>query len=353
MLSRRIQKDIEQEIMPEFNGDLKSLSGKTILITGGNGFLPSYLVDTFILANAYLDKPIKLIIINKNAINDVSRLSHLRGNPNISFIATDVGKPFSIPSHPDIIIHAASRANPTSFLADPLDTIDANIKGIRTLLDYAKDYPVEQFIFFSSGEIYGNPVKDFIPTPETYTGNVDCLSKHACYIESKRFAETMSMAFFRQFNVPVKFLRIMLAYGAGMRNDGKVVSDFFESAVNNKEIKIRDRGEARRSFCYVSDATRAILYVLLKGTAGEAYNIGDDTNNISIKELADMIVETIGNGAIVSPNMSAPLKEIYGVDNRLLDISKVKALGFDVKVPLKEGLERLKEHLEEYNYKWC
>lgn len=352
MLSRQIKHDIESEIIPEFKEKLASLQGKTVLITGGNGFLPSYLVDTFIEINKNLNNPIKLIIVNKTQVNGNSRLSHLLNDQNVQFIRADVGKKFEIPSHPDIIIHGASRANPTSFLEDPIDTIDANINGIRYLLDYAVKNPVEQFIFFSSGEIYGNPVAEFIPTPETYSGNTDCLGKYACYIEAKRFAETMAITYFRKYGVPVKFLRVLLAYGPGMRNDGKVVSDFFDAALNKKEIKIRDRGEAKRSFCYASDAARAIFYVLFNGQFGEAYNIADDTNNVSIKELADKIAQTLGNGTIVNPNMSVVAKEIYGVDNRLLDISKVKALGFKITVGLKEGLNRLKKHLEERNYQW-
>lgn len=352
MISKQIIQDISEEIIPEFKNDLKSLAGKTILITGGNGFLPSYLVDTFIEVNKTLNNPINLIIVNKNKISENSRLGHLINHKNVKFIAADAGKEFEIPNHPDIIIHAASRANPTSFLEDPIDTIDANVNGIRYLLEYARKNPVEQFIFFSSGEIYGNPVKEFVPTPETYNGNTDCLGKYACYIEAKRFSETLAITYFRQHNVPVKFLRILLAYGPGMRNDGKVVSDFFEAALKDKEIKIRDKGEAKRSFCYASDAARQIFYVMFKGKNGEAYNIADDTNNVSIRELAEMISETLDNGSKVTPNMSAVSKDIYGVDTRFLDIEKIKSLGFNIGVGLKEGLNRLKNHLDERNYKW-
>ena len=249
MISKRILKDIREEIIPEFQEELKSLEGKTILITGGNGFIPSYLVDTIVEFNKTSEKPAKLIILNRNPISKTSRLSHLRENPNVKFIEQDVGMPFEIPDKPNIIIHAASRANPTSFLADPIDTIYANVNGTKTLLEYAKNNPIEQFILFSSGENYGNPVKEFIPTPESYSGNVDPLSKHACYIESKRFSETLAMAYSRQHNIPVKFLRILLVYGPGIRNDGKVVSDFFNFAIKDRQIKIRDKGEARRSFC--------------------------------------------------------------------------------------------------------
>ncbi len=332
-----IEEDIK-EIISEFKEPLKSLAGKTILITGGNGSIASYLVDIFEKQGC------KLIILNKNKINKGSRLSHLIENKNVKFITQDVGKDFKIKDKVDIILHAASRSNPTSFLEHPLETIDANVNGTRTLLEYAKENPVENFLFFSSAEIYGNPVKEFIPTPETYTGNVDCLHPMACYIESKRFSETLCMAFFRKYGVPVKMLRILLAYGPGMRNDGKVISDFYVSAKENKEIKIRDKGEATRSFCYVSDIVRGILTIMFKGKNGEAYNIGNDKENISIKDLAIKISAILNNNTIVKPNLEAPTKKMYGIPTRNVDISKLRELGFEPKIFLEEGLNKLKEY---------
>jgi nucleoside-diphosphate-sugar epimerase len=346
MISQIIREDIGS-IVSDFENDLKKLEGKTIFITGGNGCIASYLVDVFSKFNEKLERPCKLIILNRNPIKEKSRLAHLIGNENVEFIAQDVGKNFQIPLGVDIIIHAASRANPASFLQDPIDTIDANVTATRNLLEYAKENPVENFIFFSSGEIYGNPVKEFVPTPETYTGNIDCLHPMSCYIESKRFSETMCSVFFRKYNVPVKMLRILLAYGPGMRDDGKVISDFYVAAKNNKEITIRDRGEATRSFCYISDVTRAILKIMFNGVNGEAYNVGNDLENISIKELAFKIAEVLDNNTEVKPNLDAPIKQIYGIPTRHLDISKLRELGFEPKIGIKEGLERLKKHEEE------
>jgi len=343
MKSSVIKKDIEEEITPEFRRELSSLDGKTILITGGNGFLSSYLVDT-IVSNAPNSK---LILINRNPITSESRLSHLVGNPNVMFVTQDVGRPFEVPGKPDIIIHAASKANTAAVKLDPINTIDANINGTRTLLEYAKNNPVEQFILFSSFEVYGNAIKEFIPTPETYTGNVDALDEMAPYNEAKRFSETLAMTFFRKYNVPVKILRILLVYGPGMRNDGKVISDFFHAAAKDKKIYIRNKGESKKSFCYVADATRAIFKLMFYGKAGEAYNIGDDTNNPSVKELAEAIAEISDNGTTVEVNMDSQRKEIYGERTRYPSISKIRALGFAPKVNLKEGLSRLKRHYEE------
>ncbi len=347
MISSIIKEDIEKEIIPEFDQPLRKLEGKTILITGGNGLIPSYLVDTFIINNKRLANPSKLLIINKNPMNRFSRLSHLLTDANVKFIVQDVGKPFDISEKVDIIIHAASRANPTSFLADPLDTIDANVNGVRTLLEYAKNNPVEEFLFFSTNEIYGNPLPEFIPTPETYSGNVDCTEDRACYSESKRLAETLCMAFYRKHNVPVKLLRILLAYGPGMRDDGKVITDFFNKAIKEKKISFKDGGDALRSFCYISDTTRAILKVMFEGKPGEAYNIGNDLENIPIKNLAAKIAKTLNNNTLIEINLDAPLKHIYGVNNRHPDITKIRELGFEPKINLEKGLQRFKMHKEE------
>lgn len=343
-MHRIIKQDI-QEIISEFKDYLENLRGKTILITGGNGSIASYLVDIFERFNC------KLIILDRDKMTSNSRLSHLIGNPNVKFISQDVGKPFLLPSNIDIIIHAASRANLKAFLEDPLDTIDANVNATRTLLEHARENPVENFVFFSSAEIYGNPVKEFVPTPETYTGNIDPLHPASCYTESKRLSETLCSIFFRKYNVPVKILRPLLSYGPGMRDDGKVVSDFYVAGKNDRMIKIRDKGEDTRSFCYVSDIVKGILIVMFKGNSGEAYNIGNDKENISILELAHEIAKVLDNETIVSPNLDAPQKKIYGVPTRNIDISKLRNLGFEPKISLNEGLRKLKEYVEEVGWK--
>jgi len=350
MISKIIEEDII-DIVSEFRGGLKGLEGKTLFITGGNGFLPSYLVDTINLFNREITKPIKMVIMNKNYITEKSRLSHLRDNSNVLFIQGNVGKRFEVVGKPDIIIHAASRANPTSFLENPIDTIDANVNGIRTLLDYAKDNPLENFVFFSSAEIYGNPIKEFIPTPEYYTGNINCLESSACYTESKRLAETLAYTFFKKYNVPVKIPRILLAYGPGMRSDGKVVSDFFERAIKDKEITLRDRGDSTRTFCYVKDSARAILSIIFNGKSGEAYNVSSDFPNetISILGLAKMIANIVDKGVKVSPKEKAVKNPPYGIETRQVDITKLRELGFAPKISLKEGLLRLKKHYEEFS----
>jgi UDP-glucuronate decarboxylase len=345
LITKTISEDVSNIL---FNlPNLKNIEGKKILITGANGFLPSYIVDCLIELNKSLENPCPLILLSKNPVTEKSRLGHLIGNENITFMAQDVGKSFTLPSGIDIIIHAASRATPSSNLEDPLDTIDANIMGLRTLLDYAKKNKVEEFLFFSSAEIYGNPSSDNVPTPESYYGNVNPIDKRASYAESKRLGETMCMDFYRKFNTPVKLLRIFNIYGPGLRNDGKVISEFFLKSFNEKKIEIKSAGDAKRSFCYISDAITQIFSVLLNGKIGEAYNIGDDSNNVSIKQLAHLIKDIVNNETIVEVNSRAKNFDGPGIPTRYPDISKINSLGFTPQLSLNMGLSRLKKWYDE------
>jgi len=346
MKSKIINEDVEG-LVSTFNYELKGLEGKKIFITGGKGFMGSYIIDVLAQFNKTSENPCKIITFDKSPVVKGSRLDHLLDDSNITFLKGDVGKPFDVPKDINTIIHAASKSNTSSILKNPLETADANVQGVRNLLEYAKDNPVENFIFFSSVEIYGNPVKEFIPTPETYTGNVDVLSKFACYSESKRFSETLCSIFFREYNVPTKLLRIIHCYGPGMKNDGKVVSDFYASAKKNKEIRLRDKGESKRSLCYIKDSIEGVFRVMFSGNSGEAYNIANDKELISIKDLGNKISKVIGDGSPVKPDFDAPVDKRYGSKTRNLDTSKLRSLGFNPKVSLEEGLYRLKRHEEE------
>lgn len=340
-----IQKDIE-EIVSEFKEPLKKLEGNTILITGANGMIPSYIADTISEFNKNSNNPAKLILYNRTKTNENSRLGYLLVNPHVKFIEQDIGKPFEIKEKVDIILHAASRANPISFKEEPIDTIDANVNGTRTFLDYAKENLLKQFLFFSSSEVYGNPSKENLPTSENYFGNVNSLGDMACYAESKRFSETLCMSFFRKYNIPVKLLRIFQTYGPGLRNDGKTIANMFSKGIKEKKIILRDPGLSKRTYSYVSDTTRGILKVMFNGENGEAYNIGSDENYTSIRELAEIVRDTLG----IESKIECPMKYSENserIQNRMPNIDKLRALGFSPIVNLKEGLKRLRDYYYE------
>lgn len=340
--SKIIVTDIE-DIIEEYEEDLMKLDGKRILVTGANGMIPSYLVDVFASMNRRLRKPCELYLYGNTKVSEKSRLAHLTHDNNVHFFARNVGKLFEVEGKPNIILHGASRANPLSFKQEPIDTIDANVNGCRTLLDYAKDNPVESFLFFSSSEVYGNPPSEHIPTSEDYFGNVNCQGDMACYAEGKRFCETLCSSFFRKHDVPTKMLRIFHTFGPGLRNDGKTLARIFADGIHKKKISLSHPGLAKRSYSYVSDTARGILTVMFRGSPGEAYNVGNDENNVSVRDMAEIVREILPLASEVDvPSENRDKGET--IQDRAPVLDKLRALGYKPKIELREGLLRLRNY---------
>jgi UDP-glucuronate decarboxylase len=341
-----IKKDIQEIILSVGDSFLK-LADKTILITGANGMIPAYFVDTILaLNNGILKKtPVKLICIGIEKREQCERIKHAFDQPFVEYVEQDVGKKFSLPKNIDFIIHAASKASPKFYLADPIGTIDANVNGTRQLLDYCVENKVESFLFFSSGEIYGNPENENVPTKENYLGKSDWLAKRSCYTESKRFSETLCINFYYQFNIPVKIVRPVHVYGPGLRlNDGRVMADFFKDALLGNDINILSDGLASRAFCYISDATTAFWKVLLEGQSGQAYNVGNDKEDTSIKDLAFIISNLFDNKSTVKVLKSENTYHISESPSRSCPcIDKLRRdFNYELQVPLEDGILRLK-----------
>ncbi len=343
-LSSIILTDVS-EIITRIKKEIKILEGKTILIAGAAGFLPSYLVHTLVYANRYLFKhPSKIICLDNFSTGTPERLKYWQKQLNIKFMKGDVTKKIQTKEHIDFIIHGASIASPTWYRKYPLETIDANVIGARRLLDLAKDHKVSGFIYFSSSEIYGDPLKEYIPTDETYWGNVSSTGPRACYDESKRLAETLCMIYYRQFNVPVKIIRPFNVYGPGLRlDDGRVIPDFINDALNKHQITLLSDGKATRSFCYIADCVVATLLLLVSKIKGEAFNVGNP-EEVNMLKLAQMIDKIAGGGGV---RFSKSKDQAYLTDNpqrRVPKINKIQAtINWTPQIPLAEGLKRTLE----------
>ena len=250
------------------------------------------------------------------------------------------------------IIHAASIASPIYYRTHPIATMDANVNGLRHLLEYSRQQqhrscPVQGFLFFSTSEIYGDPAPDYIPTPEDYRGNVSCTGPRACYDESKRYGETLCVNFAQQYDLPIRMARPFNNYGPGLKlTDRRVLPDFVRDVLSGRDIVMFSDGSPTRTFCYIADAVVGYFKILTQGEPGEAYNIGVETPEISIAELADRVVQTARElwdyqGQVirqVSPD------ENYLVDNpnrRCPQISKARDdLGYNPTISLEVGLTR-------------
>jgi UDP-glucuronate decarboxylase len=333
---------------------LRKLSGATILVAGGAGFLPSYIVDILALANEELGTPSSQILCLDNFKTGLpERLAHLEGRPDVSFVEHDITRPLTDMS-PDYIFHGASIASPTWYRKYPLETIDINVAGTRRLLELARNSGAQGFLYLSSSEIYGDPPSDEIPTKEEYLGNVSSLGPRACYDESKRLAETLCMIYFRSFDLPVKIVRPFNVYGPRLRlDDGRIVPDIISDALARKQITIYSDGRATRSFCYVSDATAAITNVVATDVSGEAFNVGNN-EEVTIRQVAEMVDELSQNGCGVRLEESTDPE--YLTDNpqrRCPDLNKIKqTTGWAPRVSLREGIERTLRFYREEAGRW-
>jgi dTDP-glucose 4,6-dehydratase/UDP-glucuronate decarboxylase len=349
--------DIILEDVRQIAGDIKDvagrLAGRTLLISGGGGFIGSYFLDTVNYLNErILPKPCKVISVDNYITGSTDRLEHLKGNKNFKLIQHDIRNPLKVDGPVHFIVHAAGIASPLFYRKYPMETIEVHTLGTKNFLELARKKKVESFLFFSSSEIYGNPPDDKVPTPEAYRGDVSCTGPRACYDESKRLGETLCMCYYQLYNVPVKVVRPFNVYGPGMKlDDQRVIPNFLRGALLKRPLEVYDGGRHTRAFCYISDAVVEFFRVLLSDYNGDVFNVGSDELEISMEQLAHMVGEVFDGGVrIVSRD--AP-DVAYAKDNpsrRCPDIAKVRTLlKCEPKVGLREGLARLIEwYREEY-----
>jgi UDP-glucuronate decarboxylase len=334
------------------------LAGTKILVTGCAGFLGFYLMEflnhfsyklgiksVIGVDNFLLGKPHWLELLEKgSAVN--MRIYHFN-------IAQDDIQRYSELEDFNIVIHMASIASPTFYRKYPIETVDANVWGLRTLLEYYKSRDLKRFLFFSSSEVYGDPSQEHIPTGEEYRGNVSAVGPRACYDEAKRFGETLCYIYAQYHNMPIVIVRPFNNYGPGMRfEDKRVPADFAKAVFENRDIKIYSDGTPTRTFCYVADAITGYLQALTSDIRFDYFNIGIDRPEISVRELADIFAQ---NGQEIMDYkcrvmFEKPMEKEYLTHNpsrRCPDISKAREkLHFHPSIEATEGVGRFLEFIK-------
>lgn len=338
-----IREDLELIVCAKIPWDI--LEGKNILISGANGFLPAYMVETILFLNDQrFRKKAKVFALVRNKERALDRFSFYIGRKDIEYIIQDVCVPVREKIHFDFIIHAASQASPKYYGIDPVGTISANTIGTANLLNIAVNNKSECLLFFSSGEVYGKIKKEDMPMKESKYGYIDPIAIRSCYAEGKRAGENMCISWNKQFGQPVKIIRPFHTYGPGMRfDDGRVYADFISDIIFNRNIKIKSDGKAIRAFCYLADAVAGFFTVLLKGENTHAYNIGNEEGEISIRDLANMLVSIFPEKGL-KVEMNAKLnREDYiksNVSYNSPNTSKLRNLGWKPYYSLEEGFKR-------------
>lgn len=322
----------------------KRFSGKKILLSGSAGFLGCQFLHYFKFLNEsnILVENCKVYAWD-NFIRGVPKwLKSFENNNMFKVQKKDIIHDKEYPEI-DYIIHAASIASPIFYRKYPIETIDANIFGLKNLLDNSIKNKLEGFLFFSTSEIYGDPDPKNIPTKEDYRGFVSCTGPRACYDESKRLGETLCVNYSQIYEIPVKIVRPFNNYGPGLDiNDKRVIPDFFRDILKNQDITIYSDGKATRTFCYISDAIEGYIRVLLSKFNGESFNIGSEAPEISMKDLAKKIISISGKN--IKLNYAKNSDANYLIDNpnrRCPSIKKARDLvQYEPKITLNDGLKR-------------
>jgi len=343
--------------------ELNKLKSSRVLLTGCGGFLGFYFMH---FLNRYADELNigKVIALDNYMLGSPQWLRDIN-NPVFDIrefnIITDRIAAIPDIGSIDLIIHMASIASPTFYRKYPIETLDANIWGLRGLLDFYSKINIKGLLFFSSSEIYGDPAPDAIPTNEDYRGFVPCLGPRACYDESKRFGETMCFLFAQKYNMPIGVARPFNNYGPGMRlNDRRVPADFAKAVAYDKDIVILSSGMPTRTFCYIADAITGYLKILLHGKY-DYFNIGNDNPEITITRLAEIYkdagLEVFGrNTKIVKGSSGDDHYLTHNPERRCPDITKArKNLIFNPSIKVEEGVKRFLQYIresDEGDYLW-
>lgn len=333
-------------------GNRPDWGGGILLMTGCAGFLGFYLIHYFL--HYAEDLGIRKVIgLDTFLLEKPSWLTRLAETyPNLFALhAFDVSRDrieeVEEANNVRYVIHGASIASPTFYRRYPLETIDANVWGLRRLLDFFRDSKeLRGFLFFSSSEIYGEPDPRYIPTGEEYRGNVSCLGPRACYDESKRFGETLSYVFAQTYGMPVVIARPFNNYGPGMKpGDRRLPADLAEAVMSGRDITLFSDGSPTRTYCYVADAVVGYLLCLLHGRY-DYFNIGADRPELSVRQLAELYrvagTEICGYAGQVRHAASPdPDYLVHNPSRRCPDIGKARReLGYNPQVDVEDGVRR-------------
>ncbi len=322
----------------------EKLKNKSIMLSGATGMIGSFLIDVIMERNYSYSMNTTIYALGRDEVRARNRFDRYFGDSKLRFISHDIKKSLNdiglIPSE-SYILHLASNTHPLQYSTDPIGTITTNILGLYNMLEYAALNNTSRFVFASSNEIYGENRGDVEFFSETYSGYIDSNTLRAGYPESKRCGEALCQAFRAEKGMDAVISRFTRTYGPTMlRTDTKAISQFINKALKGEDIVLKSSGEQLYSYTYVADAVSGLLYILLKGEDGEAYNIADEASDITLKELANLIAREMGQKVVFAEPESIEAAGYSVVTKARLDGSKLKKLGWSPLYSIGDGIAR-------------
>lgn len=331
-----------QDLDSVFNFSLpfEKLQNSKILISGATGLIGSVLVDMLDKINQKKGLNIKLFLITRNKEKCKEKFSHIK--TEYFTIEQDITKELALTEQFDFIIHGASNTHPKQYSVDPVGSLTISLFGTYHLLNYIKNQNRGRFVLLSTVEIYGdNLSEDKKGFSETDFGYLDCNTVRANYCEGKRASESLCQAFKSQYGVDVVIPRLCRCYGPTLKaDDTKALSQFLRNGINRQDIVLKSEGNQYFSYLYAADAVIAILFTMLKGENGEAYNVSDENSNITLKNLAMLIAKKSNTNVIFDLPNEVEKAGFSKASVAILDSDKLKQLGWKATYTIEEGIER-------------
>lgn len=319
----------------------EALAGKTILVTGATGLIGRTLIET--LLHRQGEKPIVLALVR-----DIVRARELFGGDNVPrelrFVEGTVERLPEIAEPVDYIVHGACPTASAYFVEHPVETIAVIVDGTRSMLELAREKRVRGMVHLSSMEVYGQ-IMTREPLAESALGYIDLASVRSSYSEGKRMAECLCHVYAAEFGVPVKVARLAQTFGAGVaRDDGRVFAYMARCALNGENIVLKTDGSKENAYLCTNDAVTAILGLLERGAAGETYNVANEETYCSVKEMAELVAQTLGGGKIEVKTGNGSGGNLYRPAGCLnMSAEKLRMLGWSPTIGLEEMYWRMVE----------
>lgn len=331
--------------------DWSALDGRTVAITGATGMIGTFLVDVLMRRGG-----IDVVALGRSEDKARTRLPYF-DSPRFSFERYDVNDPDAMPqTQADVVFHLASNTHPRAYATDPIGTITSNVQGLRNLLEWifpegapegtsCGDSRAEtmgrKLVFASSNEIYGENRGDVDLFTEDYCGYIDCCTLRAGYPEAKRLGEALCQAYIAQRGAAVYIPRVTRTYGPTMlMSDTKAISQFVKKGLAGEDVVLKSEGTQLYSYQYVADTVAGLLYVLMAGEPGRAYNIADPASDITLRDLAGAIADAAGTQVVFELPDAVERAGYSTATKALLDGSRLRTLGWQPAYGIREGMAR-------------
>lgn len=338
-----LRQDIEE--IAKISQLTERLRQKTVFVTGATGLIGSQIVLALACMNRVSDAKLRIAAMVRSRQKAERIFGKLLECDDIALYYGDINEPIAYEGNVDYIIHGASATSSRYFVTQPVETILTSIEGAKHILEFAKSKNVESMVYLSSLEVYGTPDGGRQLISETDYGYMDPTSVRSSYSEGKRMVECLCASYAKEYGVPVKMARLSQTFGAGVEyQDSRVFAEFARCAIEKKDIVLHTQGNTVRSYCYTKDSISAILWILLYGGIGEAYNVTNMDTAISIKDMAELVCATFPEAGIqvkieIPEDVSA-----FGYNPEMvirLDSSKLQALGWNATVDLSDMFRRM------------